>query len=560
MTVVAATFWAMPVTVRGQMQPVTAQIFVSGIHQLSGIDYTDVIGEYTLSGTEVSTVSDTAILGTLAGALAISGSNLFVMNQNAGTVDQYAISGTAVTLVTASLISGLTHLQSILVSGSMIFVGNNGPDTVGGGTVSAYTTSGALVNASLVAGITNPTGIAVSGTTLFICDEYNGICGEYTTSGAVLNAALLSNLGNPDAMVMSGNNLFITDPSTQSLSKYSVSGTTAARDTSFAPVSCYSTGIALSGSDLFVTDVDTHDVFEITTAGVMVNPSLIGGYWSNGPTGIAVLAPQPVAGVLSSGTLQFTAPVAPGAPLFFTATQSDTGATVTLQYSLDGTTWNDVPDANGGVLSGSGGLYTTGTAGTTFYPAGQVYFRAVSSDTGQQTISNVIGPVTLQQAQLIDFRGINIHSDPIHGVDTHIGDNLTYTFTVINSGSATAKNVRVVTPFPTYIQNITNLTTQFSESDIPPDGTGNKMISSGFSFPITGGTNQIAWDAGDLDAGNQLSETFTIHISNDVRLQQELGLPIITSRIAPRFNHPPPRPALPAAQRMLAPRSKARSV
>ena len=78
----------------------------------------------------------------------------------------------------AALVSGLQTPEGIAVSGSNLFVGNN--DT---GTIGEYTTSGVTVNPSLVSGLHVPQGIAVSGSDLFVVNQGNGTIGEYTTSG-----------------------------------------------------------------------------------------------------------------------------------------------------------------------------------------------------------------------------------------------------------------------------------------------------------------------------------------------------------------------------------------
>jgi hypothetical protein len=71
--------------------------------------------------------------------------------------------------------------------GDTLFVGNNT-----GGTIGEYTTSGAPVNASLISGLTALNHIAVSGSDLFVSSTESGLIGEYTTSGVTVNASLLT--------------------------------------------------------------------------------------------------------------------------------------------------------------------------------------------------------------------------------------------------------------------------------------------------------------------------------------------------------------------------------
>ena len=91
----------------------------------------------------------------------------------------------------ASLVSGLSGPTFIAVSGSNLFVVNTATGTIG-----KYTTSGETVNASLISGLSSPWGIAVSGSNLFVAN-YGGGIGEYTTLGETVNASLVSGLNLP---------------------------------------------------------------------------------------------------------------------------------------------------------------------------------------------------------------------------------------------------------------------------------------------------------------------------------------------------------------------------
>ena len=116
--------------------------------------------------------------------IAVSGSNLFVVNSGNGTLGEYTTSGA---VVNASLISPLENPYGLALSGSNLFVKN-------GNDIGEYTTSGAVVNASVVP--YSEVCLAVSGSNLFIA-EGNSTIGEYTTSGAVVNASLVSGLSYP---------------------------------------------------------------------------------------------------------------------------------------------------------------------------------------------------------------------------------------------------------------------------------------------------------------------------------------------------------------------------
>lgn len=80
---------------------------------------------------------------------------------------------------------------------NLIFVSNDGANTVG-----EYTDSGATVNASLITGLNFPAGLAISGTNLFVANGESGTIGEYTTSGGTINATLISGLTSPTGIAV----------------------------------------------------------------------------------------------------------------------------------------------------------------------------------------------------------------------------------------------------------------------------------------------------------------------------------------------------------------------
>jgi uncharacterized repeat protein (TIGR01451 family) len=131
------------------------------------------------------------------------------------------------------------------------------------------------------------------------------------------------------------------------------------------------------------------------------------------------------------------------------------------------------------------------------------------------------GCVKLPEAKMSIFATQTSTSDPVNGLFTHIGDDLVYTITFANNGDAMAKNLRVVANVPTYIENQTNLTKQFVASDI--------SMSPGSTFVPESSPGakdaHIVWDVGDLDVTLQQFVRFTVHIANNVRIQQQIALP-----------------------------------
>lgn len=147
--------------------------------------------------------------------IAVSGSDLFVVNFGSGTISEYTTSGS---LVNASLISGLQDPQGIAISGSDLFITNqNGP-------IAEYTTSGATVNPSLITGINGTiVSLAVSGTDLFLSNYDMGTISEYTTSGTLINASLISDSNWPYGMAVCGSNLLVEQIFNGTVGEYNMS-------------------------------------------------------------------------------------------------------------------------------------------------------------------------------------------------------------------------------------------------------------------------------------------------------------------------------------------------
>jgi hypothetical protein len=121
----------------------------------------DAVGEYTLAGAPVNTslIAPGATTG-----IAISGSNLFITNGDAGTISEFTLGATPGTIASSipSLITGLHRPVGITTFGSDLFVTNEGNGMpAGSGTVGEYTLSGAVVNADLITGLDEPYGIVV---------------------------------------------------------------------------------------------------------------------------------------------------------------------------------------------------------------------------------------------------------------------------------------------------------------------------------------------------------------------------------------------------------------
>ena len=509
------------IAVCGMATAARAQIFVSQ-YTTSNIG---IVSEYTVSGTNATAVRTlvTEPQGTPSPmGIAATASNLYMLNASAGTVDKYTISGTSITLTKAAFISGLKLPGAIAASGTTIFLSNNCQSTVGGAYLMEYSNTGTLISKTLVKGLSDPDGIAVTGTNLFVSDVYSGIVGEYTTSGAAVNASLITGIKDPAGMAISGNFLFVADPQSGTVDKYSFSGSTAsAVDVPLVALS-FPQFVATSGTDLFVADTDRYEASAYTLNGVALNKNLVAIRY---PEAIAAIPAATVIPKLPATVLKVSGTAVAGGPLQFTATQAQAGAAVRVQYSITPAveaSWSDLADGHAGALTGSKGVYTTGTAGTTYYPAGSaVYFRAIASETGYtDSISNVLGPLSLDQAHLSISVALTSTTDPAAGATTHIGDDLTYTFTWVNQGNAPAKNLQVETPVPTYIDATSNLIYQFPKSALTFNQYGTYYAATS-----TGTNNaKVIWNVAALSPGYQQSLTLTVHVGSEVRIDQQLGL------------------------------------
>ncbi len=118
--------------------------------------------------------------------LAISGNDLFVADEQSGTISEY--NATSGALINGSLVTGFAGVAGLAISGSNLFA-----LSVSQGAVNDYTTAGTLIASGLVTGLNNPWGIAVSGSNLYVAN-YNthGTVGEYTISGGAGNLPLIS--------------------------------------------------------------------------------------------------------------------------------------------------------------------------------------------------------------------------------------------------------------------------------------------------------------------------------------------------------------------------------
>jgi hypothetical protein len=274
---VATTLWAMPATAEGQIFVTNQQI--------------GTVGEYTLTG---AAVNPTLLSGLLdPSTVAVSGSNLLVANDHGGTIGKYTTSGAP---ISPSLISGLPDFSTrFSLAGTSLFVLNPYKDlfTHDQGKVGIYDTSGAAITPTLLSGLNSTSGIAVADGAMYITSGALGTVSKYTTAGALVNPSLIAGLSSPSGIAVSGDKLFIANFN-GTIGEYTTSG--AAVNPALITGLNGAENIAVLGDKLFVTNYNTGTVGEYTTAGVTVNPALITGL--TGPVGIAVV-PEPASGALA---------------------------------------------------------------------------------------------------------------------------------------------------------------------------------------------------------------------------------------------------------------------
>ena len=229
---------------------------------------------------------------------------------------------------------------------------------------------------------------------------------------------------------------------------------------------------------------------------------------------------------LPPATLQIVGAVTPNEPISFSATQFSTadGLTVQVQATMttnDESSWADLPDVSGGRLISAGGSLYTNT--TSFYPTGNgVYFRALSSAPGySNSVSEAVGPISIQSAQLRIGVALTSTSDPRGTLEIcHIGDNLTYTFSWTNTGNLTASNLIVEATVPSYIDATSNLHFQFAQGDLTFNQFGHYVPESSPGA----GDARVWWNVSDLKPGFHQSLTLVVSLGSQVRVDQQIGI------------------------------------
>ena len=216
----------------------------------------------------------------LIGGVSVSQAQIFVVNNNNGTVGEYSLTGST---INARLISGFQDTRAITAMGTNLLVA----DFSGvGGNIFSYTTSGFLLG-TFIANVAGPDAMTISGGNLFEANYFGASVGSYTTNGGTNNAALITGQSEPYGLAVSGTNLFLSTFA-NTISEYSTSGTliNASLITNLAGVN----GLAISNGHLFEANRSGNTIGEYNLDGSVVNAALITGL--NGPYSLVAL-PEP---------------------------------------------------------------------------------------------------------------------------------------------------------------------------------------------------------------------------------------------------------------------------
>jgi hypothetical protein len=241
-----------------------------------------VIGDYTTSGVTVnaSLIQSSITQNNCSGGLAYDG-NGHLFASNPGGIGEYTTSGAT---VNASLISSLDYVSSVVVDGAHLFVMYYAGFLTGGTTIGEYTTSGTPVNASLISEVPeNSVGLKGDGNGhLFVLTGPK--LAEYTTSGATLYASLITFSSYCTAFAVDTNGyIYVANGNTNTISKYTTAGVLVnASLVSGLPTGFSVWDMTLDGNGNLLLLMhsffppETH-VAEYTTSGQLVNSSLISG-------------------------------------------------------------------------------------------------------------------------------------------------------------------------------------------------------------------------------------------------------------------------------------------
>jgi hypothetical protein len=228
-------------------------------------------------------------IGGAAYGLALSGSNLYVLNANGGPVGLYnAITGAT---INSNFITGNIGGEGLALSGNNLFV----PGNAGLGEYAA--TTGTAINVGF--GPAGTAGAAVVGNNLYVTD-FNSVVEIDATTGAVINSSFITGL-SPFAygLAASGNSLFVA-VYPDHIGKYDAT-TGAAINTNFISGLNQVEGLAASGNDLYAVEFAREAVGKYdATTGAAINTNFITGLVNPAFVTVAPPSPTPLLTILAA--------------------------------------------------------------------------------------------------------------------------------------------------------------------------------------------------------------------------------------------------------------------
>lgn len=214
--------------------------------------------------------------------IVLVGKTLFVTNNTGGSIGAYSTTGATVNAVFSSIGPGG---YGIATNGNGLWVSN-----ITQNTINSYSTKTGLPIATppLVSGLNNPRGVAVSGNVLYVADtDFPAIQSYNATTGAPIASTTLG-LDEPRGIAVSGNRLFVSNYGSNSIGIYDAT-TCNPIDATFISGVVGPIGLKVKGNTLYVAETGAGKISSYNaTTGAAINANLITGL--NNPYDVAITA------------------------------------------------------------------------------------------------------------------------------------------------------------------------------------------------------------------------------------------------------------------------------
>jgi hypothetical protein len=229
-------------------------------------------------------------------SLAITGTTLYVGNQNDDTVEIYDISTpTAPVRVTQFNGGNLDDPIGLAITGTTLYVANQNDDTVEIYDISTPTAP-VRVTQFNAGNLDLPSGLAITGTILYVTNQGDETVEIYDisipTAPVRINQFNGGNLNGPVGMAITGTILYVANSDNSTVEIYDISNPAApVRINQFNNGNLDGpTGLAITGTTLYVanTDSNTVEVYDISTPTAPVRVGEFNAGNLNDPFGLAI--------------------------------------------------------------------------------------------------------------------------------------------------------------------------------------------------------------------------------------------------------------------------------